>query len=427
MEINFHAGQRKVWDSQARFKVVTPGRRWGKTTFARSWVGLKGLDERCPNGTSLIDSPVAYVSPSNKSAMQHMYRPLKTFLKELGVFKAEYKKDQVFELINGRLIMLAGADSVDSLRGYSFGALCVDETKDIKREMLEDVLMPACMDKQAPCLYIGTPPEGKSGPFYEMYMRGKDPAFPDWATFEGSSWDNPYNPPEELQRLKEIMHPFVYRKEVLGEFCSESGDFFKAEDFEIVQVKDVPKYCSTYIACDIAGMGDVKGRQRDETAIAIVCIDGKGVWYVLNITHGQWDPKETAQRIMGAYNEFEPLRLGIEKGTTKNAVGPYLNDEMYRCGRHFEVFPLSTGNKAKSDRIVWSLQGRVRSKRLKLVEGAWNGALISQACDFPDTKSRDDLLDALAYIDQLSGGNHINLQSDGYFDSFKPLDAIAGY
>jgi len=431
MQINLHKGQMKVFESPARFKVVTPGRRWGKTTFAKLWLEIQAARETCPFGTSLLDSPVAYVAPSNKLAMQLMWRPLKNELKDLQMLANDYKKDQIFELVNGRQIILSGADNVDSLRGYSLGALCVDECKDVKREMFEDVLTPAMADKIAPGLFIGTPPEGKSGIFYEMQQMGfsDDPKFSDWESFEGSSWDNPYLNRAELQRMKDTMHPHVYRKEILGEFCSMSGDYFSAENFEIVEKSTVPDMCNIYITVDIAGFGTGKdARRRDDTAIAVVAIAPDGVWYVLAIHSGQWDPRETAVRIMQAYKSFEPIKLGIEKGTTKNAVGPYLSDVMHRYRRYFEVTPLSTGNKNKQDRIVWALQGRTHAKRIKLVRGDWNQKLISQACDFPDPNSHDDLLDALAYVDQMSGGaNYFDMESLGYHDTWQPLDAYAGY
>ena len=82
------------------------------------------------------------------------------------------------------------------------------------------------------------------------------------------------------------------------------------------------------------------------------------------------------------------------------------------------------GNKKKADRIVWSLQGRFEHGRIVLNEGDWNYQFLDQLMQFPDTKTHDDLIDALSYIDQIQTANwNQNLDED----EFEVLDQVAGY
>ena len=118
------------------------------------------------------------------------------------------------------------------------------------------------------------------------------------------------------------------------------------------------------------------------------------------------------------------MKLGIEKGIAKQAVMPYLEDEMNRLNTYFRVEELSHGNQKKEDRIEWALAGRADKGRIQLMEGPWNKHFLQQAGDFPSKLTHDDLIDAVAYIDQIA-----EPWFDGpeYYDDWEPLDELAGY
>lgn len=118
------------------------------------------------------------------------------------------------------------------------------------------------------------------------------------------------------------------------------------------------------------------------------------------------------------------MKFGIEKGMAMNAVMPYLNDEMMRLNTFFNVEPLTHGNQRKTDRIAWALQGRAEKGRIQLLKGKWNAAFIEQACDFPSTTAHDDLIDAVAYIDQIADPYFGGPQ---FIDNWMPLDEVSGY
>jgi hypothetical protein len=147
-------------------------------------------------------------------------------------------------------------------------------------------------------------------------------------------------------------------------------------------------------------------------------------WYIWNIKHGQWDTRQTAYNIVSELRKTPGARLGIEKGALSNAVGPYLEDYMREFSRYVTPEPLSHGNTKKQDRIEWALAGRSQRGQVYLVEGAWNDAFIEQVSDFPDPLAHDDLLDAAAYVDQMSRANYV---TDHDVDEWEPLDLDSGY
>jgi phage terminase large subunit-like protein len=115
--------------------------------------------------------------------------------------------------------------------------------------------------------------------------------------------------------------------------------------------------------------------------------------------------------------------IGIEKGALKNALMLYLREQMQRLGYYCSIEELTHGNKKKTDRIVWSLQGRMEHGRIKFNRGDWNRVLLDQMLQFPDSRTHDDLVDALSYIDQVSNFP-VAMQAE---EDYEPLDAISGY
>jgi len=57
-------------------------------------------------------------------------------------------------------------------------------------------------------------------------------------------------------------------------------------------------------------------------------------------------------------------------------------------------------------------------------KGDWNHDFISQMMDFPSNQTHDDLLDALAYIDQVSVADFAQSID---LDEYEYLDEYTGY
>ena len=99
-------------------------------------------------------------------------------------------------------------------------------------------------------------------------------------------------------------------------------------------------------------------------------------------------------------------------------------DMMKRRNRFFRVEELTHGNKKKTDRIMWALQGRFENGYVTLNKGDWNGKFTDQLFQFPDSLTHDDLVDALSYVDQLQT---VIYNTDIEIDDYEFMDATAGY
>jgi predicted phage terminase large subunit-like protein len=222
------------------------------------------------------------------------------------------------------------------------------------------------------------------------------------------------------------MSSYAFRQEFMASFEALGSEIFK-EDWIVFD--DEPEEGDYYIAVDLAGFADVakatstKNKRLDTTAIAVVKANTEG-WFVQDIIYGRWDIKKTAKKIFDAVAKYKPVSVGIEKGALKNAVLPYLTDLMKSNQRFFRVEELTHGNQKKIDRIVWALQGRFENGQVKLNEGDWNTEFCDQLFQFPNPLVHDDLIDALAYIDQLA---KVSYYVDFEEDEYEVLDVITGY
>ena len=223
------------------------------------------------------------------------------------------------------------------------------------------------------------------------------------------------------------MSTMSFRQEFEASFETFSGGVFKEEWFK---TSEEPLEGSYVIAIDPAGFEAVekernlKRSRLDETAIAIVKID-RDKWWVKDILHGRWNIKETAKKILTSAVLVESSTVGIETGALKNAILPYLEDEMRTQGQFVSIIEMRHGGKKKTDRIVWSLQGRMEHGQISFNEDRDWKPFVSQMLDFPNKLAHDDMLDALAYIDQVSVADFahtIELEED-----WEAIDETSGY
>ncbi len=419
IKVALHDAQMEIFQSKARFKVVSAGRRFGKSRLA-AWVLLI-------NALQSKSKDVFYVGPTFQQSKDIMWGMLKDLGKD--VIKAAHENTAVLTLINDRKIYLKGSDRPDTLRGVGLQYVVLDEYASMKPEVWEMILRPTLADVKGGALFIGTP-AGKNH-FYKLFMEASEEE-DDWESFQYQSTDNPLLDPKEIAAAKSTMSTQAFRQEFEATFETFSGGIFKEE--WVTYVEDNRDFKEGTIghyvvSVDPAGFEQaikdrgLKSSKLDETAISVVKIVGDE-WLVKDIYHGRWGIKETANRILNAAVDVEATTVGIEAGALKNAIMPYLEDEMRTKGRWVNIADVTHGGKRKTDRITWALQGRLEHGRIKFRKADWNNHFISQMMDFPSPLSHDDLLDSLAYIDQVSVADYAGSIE---LDEWEPMDAVAGY
>ncbi len=426
VNINFelHPHQHEIFTDKARFKVVSAGRRFGKTWLSKAFIATGGMQtERF--GRDLKGTEVWYVAPTYDQAASIMWRPLKETLAPL--IKKTWETDLTAELLNGRVVKLKGAEHPDRLRGVGLSDLVLDEYASMRPEVWEYSLSPTLADvaPASRALFIGSP--AGENHFFELYNYAREDRTGAWAAWSFRTIDNPYLDPREIDAARARMTEHAFRQEFEASFETTAGKELPPHLLEVEEKKRLDGL--NFMAVDLAGFASTATEKksvlmhRDESSIAVVNVSEKG-WHIVEIQHGQWQVRETATRILAMARKHRPERVGIERGALKNALHGYLQDEQRRLGVRMIVEDLSHNRQSKQERIRWALAGRLEHGMLSSEPGSWVKPLRKQMRAFPAERARDDIIDSLSYIDQIA---YVAGANAGAHDTWMPFDNAVGF
>jgi voltage-gated potassium channel Kch len=208
-----HPAQKTILDSQARFRVLMCGRRFGKSLISQAI----SIDE------SIEARKVAYITPT--------YQLGKIFFKEiLENLPAElYKKneqDLLIEFITGGSIRFFTGENLDAMRGLKFHLAIIDEASFIVH--LQDgwlsAIRPTLTDYKGRAIFLSTP-RGKNY-FYSLYLNGGSQ---DWEAFKFSTYDNPYIDASEIDDAKKHLPKAVFEQEYMANPMENAANPFGIE------------------------------------------------------------------------------------------------------------------------------------------------------------------------------------------------------
>lgn len=447
ISLNFglHEAQQEIYNHPSRFKVVAAGRRFGKTYLAVILCIVNALKTHNDYGDELDDtSEVIYVGVTLEQARRNAWNLFKKLADPVIAVdkngrKMIHENTSLITLVNGVRIRLLGMDNPDAARGMKLRYAVLDEYADMPAGAFPEIIRPALIDCRGGALFIGTP-KGRNH-FFEAFRLALSGENSLWGGFNFSSTRNSFLSADELLDATEELtrgSDFLYRQEIEANFLEPGGDILRPENFVRSDKDPAPGQGEWKIAVDLAGfVTDAKQiKQRDSHAIAIVKVfpveinDGRSMataWWIKEIKWGQWDVRTTAYHIAQAIADYPGAEVGIEKGALKNAVEPYLRDYLQEYGLRMNITELRHNNQSKHDRIRWALEGRSQKGRIYYAyDGQWTSEFMDQAGNFPSKNVHDDLIDAVAYIDQMCEVAHFDMD---YVNSIggELIDVYAGY
>jgi hypothetical protein len=212
------AAQTEIVEAPQRFKVVVAGRRFGKTHLA--------IRELCRHA-SPPDQTVWYVAPTYKQAKMIAFKALKKKLLTLRWARKINETELSFELKNGSIIALKGADNYDSLRGIGLDYLVLDEFADISSEAWYETLRPTLADREGGALFIGTP---KGLNWAHDLFTAQDEYPEEWRSFSYTTIEGGNVKPEEVEAARRSLDIRTFRQEFEATFETFSGRVFYAFD-----------------------------------------------------------------------------------------------------------------------------------------------------------------------------------------------------
>jgi predicted phage terminase large subunit-like protein len=303
--IDLHPGQRRVLDTPARFKVISAGRRFGKTLLAVEWLALM-------QGGAIDGKPVAFFSPSYK-LMLDVWADMERTLKP--VTRKANRTEMRIELMTGGVIDFWTLEDKDAGRGRKYSRLVIDEAAHARylKDAWERAISPTLTDFGGDAWFISTP--NGMNYFYELFKRGNDPEYPDWAGFHMPTSANPHIDPAEIEQKRRELPDLVFRQEYLAEFVTFGGGLVKPE---MLADAPCPPGLPVVLGVDLA-ISERAG--ADYTAIVALARDPEtGIVYIKEAERHRCGFHEVLQRIKAAASRHSPRVIAVEQTQYQAAV-----------------------------------------------------------------------------------------------------------
>ena len=211
-DLSLRHAQGEVFQSDARFRVLVAGRRFGKSYLSCIEL-LRGAINK-PGETFF------YCAPTYRMAKDIAWKTIKQLVPQAWV-KSKNESDLKIELRNGSMIELKGTENAMALRGRSLSGCVLDEAAFMDAGVWFEVLRPALADKQGWALFISTP-EGTASWFYDLWCYAGEVAN-DWKRWSYTTIEGGNVPPEEVEAARSQLDPRTFRQEFEASFENLSG------------------------------------------------------------------------------------------------------------------------------------------------------------------------------------------------------------
>lgn len=349
-----HAGQLEVHNSDARFKVLSAGRRWGKTRLGVN----ECLDVAAQGGRAW------WVSPSYKTS-EVGWRPLRQITRKIP--GAEIRLvDRVVNFPGGGFVAVRSADNPDSLRGEGLDFVVMDECAFMQKEAWTEAIRPALSDRQGKVLFISTP-KGRNW-LWEIYQRGVsgEDGWQSW-TFPTSS--NPFIAKEEIEAAKRDLPEMIFRQEYLAEFIDDAGGVFRrVQEAAVLEPKEYEEGKQYIAGVDVAASVDF-------TVVSVLDAESKEMVYLDRFN--RVDYPVLIDRLESVYHRYHLTSMVVET----NSIGRPVIDEL--ATRGLNIVPFTTTSATKQA-IIQSLQSALENGSILVLN---NPVLIGELLSFESKRA----------------------------------------
>ena len=314
--------------------IISPRQKFAKSTTL-ALVLIKAAFSEV--GTSI------YIAPTLSQA-RGQFEDIYNMMEKSNLIKSA--NASVFEISfkNGSKISFRSAAQQDSIRGMTATTLlCYDESSFISNEFILKSL-PLRTVHNALTIFVSTP-LFMSGMFWDLYNDPKVKKY-NWSKYIDQVYTK-----EELERLKSLYTPNMFRSEILGEFISSGGLLFQNIN---ECIKESSNRNKLYIGIDLSSA--VGG---DYTVISVLNADREQVflWY-----DNLLEPAEKMAKMSSILNSFSNVQKIYLEGN--NAGKTYLS--LLKKSVKWPITEWTTTESSKRD-IVQNLQMAFENKNISIL------------------------------------------------------------
>lgn len=390
--------QTKVWLSEARFRVLVWGRRSGKSHLAKLWL-LNGALTR--PGTDNW-----FVSTTQRNVKKHHFGGPGDIRRIVPARYIQHvnQVDMILTLHNESRILLGGRENADNMRGGGVYRLVNDEfavqenAADRGLETWEEVLLPMMAEFDGQAILSTTPKGFNFG--YDFYVRGQDPEFPSWESWQCTTIESGRFTSDRLKDIKSAMDPRSYRQEFEASFETMSGRVY----YTFNRTKNVD--------ADVQDTGAELYVGQDfnvhpmASAIAVKVADE--IHFIADLELSASNTEEVAAELKQRYPDRKIIMCPDPSGSARKTSAPVgQTDFTILKNAGFEVrapraAPLVVDRENNTNANLCAADGKVRVKIhprcVKLIR-AWEGLTYKEGTSQRDKGSGlDHMCDAADYL-----------------------------
>ena len=343
----------------AKVKVLSMGRRWGKTVLG----GTVALATSCKGGK------VAWVVPEYKNG-RSLWRWVESTVspyKKHGV--SSNRSERTVDFPNGGYLGIYSADNEDSIRSEAFDLVILDEAARIPETAWTDAIMPTLADSDGDAILISTP-RGRNW-FFTEYQRGISSDEKLQKSWKAPTSANPLPNIQKAFRLAKTRIPEIsFQQEWLAEFVDSGGLVFRrVHDAAILQPLEQPLEGHQYSAgVDVAAAVDY-------TVITVLDVNTREMVALDRFNRVDYPVLE--DRIAAAYAKWNMIGMVVEA----NSIGQGVIDHLHNRGMN--IIPFTTTNTSKHG-IIQSLQSAFEHGQIKILD---NPVLVGELLSFESKKT----------------------------------------
>lgn len=349
-----HHAQYIINSCDSRFRVVSAGRRFGKTRLAvLECLAVANEGKRA-----------WWISPTYKMSNVG-WRPLRQMASRIpGAVIRKAEREVVIP--GGGLVAVRSADNPDALRGEGLDFVVMDEAAYIMPEAWIEAIRPALSDRLGRALFISTP-RGRNW-FWDIHRKGG--AEPDWSSFTYPTSANPFMPKGEIEAARAELPEIIFRQEYLAEFVDSEGMVFRrVHDAAILQPLEQPLEGHQYSAgVDVAAAVDY-------TVITVLDVNTREMVALDRFNRVDYPVLE--DRIAAAYAKWNMIGMVVEA----NSIGQGVIDHLHNRGMN--IIPFTTTNATKHG-IIQSLQSAFEHGQIKIID---DPVLVGELLSFESKKT----------------------------------------
>ncbi len=283
------------WDchlDETRFKIVTCGRRWGKSTFGGNELTTAMLDVDKPEGYYWIVGPDYSLG---EKEFRIVYHNLVNKLDLGPKIKKSYnvkQGDMNIRMPWGTVLEVKSAERKDRLVGEGLDGVLMAEAARHSKDTWEEFIEPALLDKRGWATFVSTP---RGYNWYQgLHMMGQLPDFEDYKTWHLPTWTNKASFPlglddPDIQKLQRRLPEVVWLQEYAAEFVAYQGKIYTEFNPKVhVKKIDYNPLWKNYLFFDFGYV--------DPFVCLDVMVDPSDNWYIwreyqvsglTNFEHGQ--------------------------------------------------------------------------------------------------------------------------------------------